>query len=433
MRSVKRPLAVLLLMASMLVLPAGGSSAAEGPFTTFEHTDNLTPVGASLREGAGVNSDLAFKGTTVYQGTYTGFRVIDVSNPAAPEVVSEVVCTGNQGDVIVYGNVLVRSWNSVNTSTTATCAGAPVLPGFEGLHVFNISNPASPQLVASVRLPCGSHTATGVPDAANNRLLVYNNASGAPCSWFEIVSVPLSNPASASLVGLAPTGRTCHDTAVILGDAMLAVCAGGNGFTVMSLGGSRGGTLTSPQQLYTKTVPGVTIGHAASFSWDGEVLLFGHEPGGGTQARCTAADPDNNKSIFFYDAGTGTELGSWVLPRAQTAAENCTIHNFNVVPTTDGSRLVVSGNYQSGLSVVDFTDPAAAVEIAYADPAPLGATLITGGDWSTHWYDGRIYQSDITRGLLIWDLDDPRVEGARTLGQLNPQTQEFTYSSGGAS
>ena len=70
--------------------------------------------------------------------------------------------------------------------------------------------------------------------------------------------------------------------------------------------------------------------------------------------------------------------------------------------------MLVGGNYQAGISVVDFTDPANAKEIAYADPAPLVPTQL-GGDWSTYWYNGRIYESDITRGLIIWRLNDPAV------------------------
>jgi hypothetical protein len=58
------------------------------------------------------------------------------------------------------------------------------------------------------------------------------------------------------------------------------------------------------------------------------------------------------------------------MPRDQTLTENCTIHNYNVVPTPD-RYLLVSGNHQSGISVVDFTDPENAEEIAFADPAPL--------------------------------------------------------------
>jgi hypothetical protein len=75
--------------------------------------------------------------------------------------------------------------------------------------------------------------------------------------------------------------------------------------------------------------------------------------------------------------------------------------------------------------VVDFTNPTAASIVGYADPAPLVPTQL-GGDWSDYWYNGRIYESDITRGLIIWELSDKAVAGAMMLGHLNPQTQEFT-------
>jgi hypothetical protein len=95
---------------------------------------------------------------------------------------------------------------------------------------------------------------------------------------------------------------------------------------------------------------------------------------------------------------------------------------------------MVSGNYQSGISVIDLTDPADAEEIAFADPAPLvdpnpPVQTELGGDWSTYWYDGEIYESDILRGLIVWKLDDRRVRNAIKLGRLNPQTQEFSLDS----
>ena len=131
-------------------------------------------------------------------------------------------------------------------------------------------------------------------------------------------------------------------------------------------------------------------------------------------------------SLFFFRARTGEPLGSFVHPRPQTATENCTWHNYNIVPVA-GRDILVSGNYQSGISVVDFTDPANASEIAYADPAPLvnpqnAAAIELGGDWSTYWYDGYIYESDITRGVIVWKLNDDRVAGARGQTHLNPQT-----------
>ena len=191
-----------------------------------------------------------------------------------------------------------------------------------------------------------------------------------------------------------------------------------------------GGSLTDPVLLYTVNEPGVgqpgTNGswHSAAFTWDGEVLVLGWEPGGGSAPECEATDPDVDKSWFFYDAQTGAKLGQFVLPRPQTAAENCTIHNYNIVPT-DKRYLLVGGNYQAGISVVDFTDPANAVEVAYADPAPLVPTQL-GGDWSTYYYNGRIYESDITRGLIIWNLSGKWDAGARKLDFLNPQTSMFT-------
>ena len=133
---------------------------------------------------------------------------------------------------------------------------------------------------------------------------------------------------------------------------------------------------------------------------------------------------DTHKSFFFYDAATGEKLGQWVLPRAQTIEENCTLHNYNVVPNR-WRYVLVSGNYQSGISVVDFTDPANPVEIGYADPAPVTPTQVAG-DWSTYWYNGYIYESDITRGLLTWQLNSWVRFGAKKLDHLNPQTQEFT-------
>jgi hypothetical protein len=207
---------------------------------------------------------------------------------------------------------------------------------------------------------------------------------------------------------------------------MLAACAGGNGFTVWSLDPADGGSLEDPAQLYSKAVPGVTIGHSAAFTWDGRVLIFGHEPGGGGQARCQTTSSITDRSLFFFDARSGADLGSFVMPRAQTATENCTWHNYNVVPTDD-RYVLVSAGYQSGIHVVDFTDPANAREVAFAGPAPLSETqLILGGDWSDDWYDGRIYQSDITRGMLVWELSGNTTAGTRKLGHLNPQTQEFT-------
>jgi hypothetical protein len=424
-----------LLAALVLAVPPAAWADPNPPTSSYEFTGNMEPLGYarhSPHASGQFNSDLAFWGATAYQGTYMGFQNVDISNPEDPKTILDYDdCRGNQGDVIIWEDILIRSWNSPSQPggvppALPTCDGQTVPEGFEGLHIFDVGNPADPQLIGSMDLECGSHTATGVPDLANNRLLVYNSASSTACPGIDIVEVPLGNPGAPTLLGRAQAGRSCHDTGVILGDAMLAACAGGNGFTMFSLGGARGGSLVDPLFLYSRPVEGVSVGHSASFSWDGELLIFGHEPGGGFMPECEANDEAVKKTMFFFSSADGAPVGRWVLPRPQTVQENCTIHNFNVVPS-GVTNIVVQGNYQAGISVVDFTTPQQPVEIAYADPAPLSPVeLEGGGDWSSYWYDGEIYESDMTRGLITWRLNDPAVETARTLGHLNPQTQEFT-------
>ena len=464
----------------MLPLTAGAQPPDVTEATsTFEYSKNMHPLGYSAREiplanaepGAGsFNSDLAFWGDTAVQGTYAGFRLIDISEPDDPqEIINWEDCAsrfnsqGNQGDVIIWDNLIIRSWNSGTPSTGSHCGDWQMNPGEEGVHVIDISDPLNPEVVAFVDLLCGSHTETLVPDLDNDRLLVYSNSSagtflggGQPpdphqpdsCRGFDIVDVPLSDPSAASFLRFVPAGdptepaemhHPCHDTSVILGDANLVACAGsgsvgnaeGPGVAVYTIDPAEGGSKDNPKFLYYKVTGGISLGHSASFTWDGEVIIVGHEPGGGSGARCTADRDPLERTFFYIDASTGESIGQFTIPRVQTATENCTTHNYNVVPT-DKRYVMVSGNYQSGISVIDFTDPANAKEIAFADPAPLvnpdnPAGIELGGDWSSYWYNGRIYESDITRGLLIWKLSDNAVAGAKKLPHLNPQTQLETF------
>lgn len=427
--------------------------------SSFEYSANMEPLGFNARNvpfsgtgSAQFNSDLAFQGDYAFQGTYDGFRVLDVSNPASPtQVVNYAGCSSGagQGDVLVYGNLLIRSWDAAVSSGQAgiaRCGGVLVGQGFEGVHIFDISDLANPVLIKQIRMAstnsgpilpggtytngCGSHTATLVPDPARGNLYVYSSGSSGSCTGIDILRIPLGDPAGAGIVRRAAASRQCHDTAVFLADVNLAACAGGNGFSVFSFDPSLSpelpGGLENPTLLYSKPM-GISTAHSHSFSWDGEVLIFGHEPGGGSQAQCQATSSTLNRTIFFMEPRTGAELGRYVQPRPQTNRENCTWHNFNVVPTNRG-RIAVVGSYQMGISVLDFTDPASVQQLAYADPAPLSTTsTILGGDWSTYWYNGHIFESDIRRGVIIWRLNERVVQGARTFGLSNPQTQTVSF------
>ena len=384
-----------------------------------------------------VNSDLAFWGDLAFNGNYDGFRIIDISAPGDPKEIFHQRCNGDQGDIVVWDDILVRSWNSP-APAGRFCDGQPVPAGFEGLHVFDISDLTNPELVASVPLGCGSHTATGVPDLANNRLIVYSNVSSG-CNWMDIVEVPLGAPQNSHLLRTEPimggtlgSNNGCHDVGVILGDVNLAACASGHAANVFSVGAPNGGTLEDPRFLYTieEQDAGGKVGvggrwHSAAFTWDGEVLVLGWEPGGGAAPECEASDPDIKKSLFFYDAATGAKLGRWVLPRPQSSAENCTVHNYNIVPLRSGRYVAVSGNYQAGTWVTDFTDPANATTVAWSDPPPVTPANL-GGAWSTYWYNNFLYESEIQTGLNVFRVSDQVLGGATRLPHLNPQTQEFS-------
>jgi hypothetical protein len=463
MRSRVRLLVPLAVAVGLLAFPP----AAAADHATRPHTRNMHALGESphpatfLGEPDGVrhvNSDIAFQGRLAFNGNYDGFRVIDISSPGNPRELTHARCNGDQGDVVVWGDVLVRSWNSKKT-TSRTCDGQTVPAGFEGVHVFDISNPADPQLVASVELPCGSHTLT-VAGTSNNRLVVYsNNSSSSGCGvgldlagqnalgdFMDVIAVPLDDPSGASLinrVALAgpadPTVRTgCHDAGVIRGEVNLAVCASADTTNVFSIGAPRGGSIEAPRFLYTIQEPGVDghrgRWHSASLTWDGKVIVLGWEPGGGAEPECEASDPPVTKSMFFYDVATGAKLGQWTLPRPQSSAENCTIHNYNIVPLRSGRYVVVSGNYQAGTWVTEFTDPANPVTLGWSDPPPLpqvtdpAGMLVNelGGAWSSYWYNNFIYESNITKGLYVFRFSGNETGGARRLNRLNPQTQEFS-------
>lgn len=434
--------------AAVLVAASPGVAAADHGDRPAERLQALghSPHAATfLGEPDGVrhvNSDLAFWGDLAFNGNYDGFRVIDISSPREPREIVHQRCNGDQGDVFVWDDVLVRSWNSKKPEARL-CDGQVVPAGFEGVHVFDVSDPVDPVLVGAVELPCGSHTLTGARDG--DRLIVYsNNSSSTGCTggdpagdFIDVLQVPLDDPAGASLLRREPLegpltaiATGCHDAGLILGEANLLACASADAINVFDVG-NQGGSLADPEFLFTVTEPGVgqagTNGrwHSASFTWDGEVLVAGWEPGGGAEPECETADPPVDKSVFFYDARTGTKLGQWTLPRGQDGvAENCTIHNYDVVPVED-RYVLVSGNYQAGTWVTDFTDPANPVTLGYADPPALVPPDL-GGAWSSYWYNDSIYESSITEGLNVFRYRGHELKGARQLDHLNPQTQEFT-------
>jgi len=97
-----------------------------------------------------------------------------------------------------------------------------------------------------------------------------------------------------------------------------------------------------------------------------------------------------------------------------------------------GRDLMVQAWYQGGVSIMDFTDPAHPFEIASFDRGPVQeGKLIVAGSWSAYWFNGRIYSSEIARGLDVLKLVPSEHLSAAEIAaaeavradQINPQTQ----------
>jgi hypothetical protein len=173
--------------------------------------------------------------------------------------------------------------------------------------------------------------------------------------------------------------------------------------------------------------------HSASFNNDGTKILFTDEWGGGTGAKCRAADPKEwgANAIFTLKDGKMTFAGYYKLPVVQSSVENCVAHNGSLIPVP-GRDIKAQAWYQGGISVFDWTDPSKPVEIAYFDRGPLSATdLEAAGPWSVYWYNGVLVSSEIARGLDILELapnpllTQNEIDAAKTVTfeQFNAQMQ----------
>jgi hypothetical protein len=393
---------------------------------------------ANSPKGGTTNSDLAFWGNLVFAGNYNGFRIIDVSRPAKPKVLSDYACPGSQGDVGVYGNASrLLLFVSVDSRRPGPGCTGQTPEGWEGIRIFDVTDPSNPVFVKGVHTDCGSHTHTVVPDPANGRALIYVSSYilGAPVfrcpdsdgpvthSKISVVEVPLDAPENASVINEppVPSPNGCHDIGVFLElkKAAAACISEGQIWDISDP--------VNPVVTHRIFNPSVNIWHSGAFTWDGKYAIFGDEEGGaaGTHACTPPGTPPG--AMWFYEVANPTlPAGSFALPRAQgpQGETTCTAHNYNVVPVK-GRYVLVSAFYEGGTSVIDFTNPANAQEIAYFDAQGVDGrpAALT---WSSYWYNGLVYANDMARGVDIFrvTVGSTTFRNAARFTHLNPQTQE---------
>jgi uncharacterized protein (DUF305 family) len=396
------------------------------------------------------NTDMAFSGNVLVVGNYHGFNAYRLGADGVPSLVSSVVCPGGQGDVSIVGNLLLMSVEE--TRGRLDCGLQGVIEDvskdrFRGVRVFDISDLARPKQVAAVQTCRGSHTHS-IVSSDDKRIVVYNSGTSSVRKQDElercvdelpgdtrtalfridVIEIPLADPSKArvvdspavfadpktgSLAGLwrggdhgdrtQKTSKTdhCHDITVFPEKKIAAGACSGNGilFDITDP--------LKPKRIDAVTDTGFAYWHSATFNNDGTKVIFTDEWGGGGRPRCRASDPRNYGADAIYDIVDGKLVfrSYFKIPAPQAVTENCVAHNGSIVPVP-GRDVFVQAWYQGGLSVIDFTDSAKPVEIAFFDRGPIDRDkLITGGFWSTYFHDGRIYGSEITRGLDVLALE----------------------------
>ena len=443
------------------------------------------------------NSDLAFQGNHLFLGNFYGLNIYDISDPAKAKLLTSMLCPGGQGDVSVYNNLLFMSVEMPNGRLDCGEQGfAPPPPPpageapkrglpaaqkerFRGVRIFDISDISKPKQVGAVQTCRGSHTHTLVvdPNDKNNVFLyvsgtsfVRQNEELAGCTdgtpdknpdtarfRIDVIKVPVAAPQDAKIVssprifidprtgvvnGLNNGGShdnddnqgkpsdtdQCHDITVYSAIGLAAGACSGNGI-ILDIKDP-----ANPKRVDAVNDTNYSYWHSAAFSNDGKKVVFTDEWGGGLGARCRENDPNKwgADAIFRLKDNKLSFASYYKMPAAQGDSENCVAHNGSLVPIP-GRDIKVQAWYQGGISIMDFTDPDHAFEIAYFDRGPLDPkVLILGGSWSAYWYNGRIYSSEIARGLDIFELTPTKnlsqneIDAAKSVqvSELNVQNQQ---------
>jgi hypothetical protein len=464
-------------------LGAGWHDAEEASWNMTLRTHLTRPDGFynpdTPGDGRFSNTDLAFRDHYVFVGNYHGINIYDISDPANPRLRTSIVCPGGQGDVSIFGDLLFMSAQETRGRLDCGTEGVdePVsAERFRGVRIFDISDMDDPVQVAAVQTCRGSHTHTLVTDPNNSETIyVYNSGTSGSrpgeelegcvdvrdpndpttAYWsIDVIQVPLAAPENARIIDSprvfadASTGRIaglweggdhgddtqasretnqCHDITAYPEIGLAAGACSGNGILF---------DITNPAvpvRVDEVIDPNFAYWHSATFSNDGSTVIFTDEWGGGSAPRCLATDrPEWGANALFQVVDGKMHLaGYYKLPAPQTENENCVAHNGSLVPVP-GRDIKVQAWYQGGVSVFDFTDPSNPYEIAFFDRGPLSdQELFTGGYWSTYWYNGHIYGSEISRGLDVLELEpseylsENELAAARLVSfeEFNPQLQ----------
>jgi len=157
-----------------------------GLFDAEEAIWNLSMMSTTVPPEAFIgvtNSDLAFKGDYVFQGNYNGVLIWNISDPASPVLVREYLCPASQSDVSVYEHLLFVSGEGFGGRLDCGSQGVEEQVSDErlrGIRIFDISDIENPEYVANVQTCRGSHTHSILKDPDDDENVYVYVSGSAP-------------------------------------------------------------------------------------------------------------------------------------------------------------------------------------------------------------------------------------------------------------
>lgn len=205
-----------------------------------------------------------------------------------------------------------------------------------------------------------------------------------------------SNPNKLRVAAtFAPNAAGCHDVAFhVSKKKKIAACVGFGESQIWDVSDP-----LEPEVLAHIPNPFNQLNHSAAFTDDGKFMVIGDETvanecvGGPTGAQFIydVGDPSFPVLRGFFGTSHGSQPAGWL----GDPSAYCSSHLFNFI---SGTHTLVSSWYGAGMTVVDWSDPADPVELAFFSG--------TGEDqtdyWAAYWYEGRIYASDRVNGLDVF-------------------------------
>jgi hypothetical protein len=378
---------------------------------------------------------------------FRGVRIFDISNIAAPVQVATVqTCRGS------HTHTLVTDDDDPDNVYIYVQGTAGVRPATElaGCDANNTNTPVgdnpSKWRIEIIQVPVDSPEDAEIVNEprlfANDAGAVNGLQNAVPTPQHPCASAPTPCGPGTNVVGGAtwspqPITDACHDITVYPEIELAAGACEGNGLLIDI------SDPANPERLDAVADPLYAYWHGATFSNDGKLVIFTDEWGGGTTARCRTNDDLKWGGDSIYEIVDGElEFRSYYkLPVAQTLQENCVSHIPSLIPVP-GRDIFVQAWYQGGASLVDFSDPSNPVEIGYFDRGPVDGTTVPpvgpvpGGFWSTYWYNGETYGSELARNFDVLgltptaNLTENEIAAAREVqvDRLNVQRQDrFTW------